>query len=401
MPWTTILGVMLLVMTGGVLTLWLVIAYRVHRMASFEHSIRKGIDLPEPEGGWPKLSVIIPAHNEEAMIDRCVESLRTQAYPNLELIFVCDRCTDGTVEILRKHAALDDRLVIIENESCPDDWAGKCNAARLGATKATGAWLLFSDADTHFEKDLCRASMARAIHEHYALVSLMTTLTTVHRFERIVQPVASMNLMRMFPLKRINRKDGSRPFANGQFMLFNRDFYEQVGGHASVKDDLLEDIAISRVISDAGGRIGLFFADHMLTCEMYDTFEAFKEGWKRIYIEACKRKPTRLRKLGFQAIAMGGMAPIIQVGALGYVMATWNQDRFMGLTLVVFVGVGWVTQIMTLMRINDLSGAPRLSAFAYPYANVVVGRIMFQAARDLVRRKPIRWGGREYILEAR
>jgi chlorobactene glucosyltransferase len=401
MTMMTIIGLILAVLSGGVLTLWLVIAWRVHRMASIEHSIRKGVDLPEPEGGWPRLSVVIPAHNEEAMIDRCVESLRRQNYPDLELIFVCDRCTDRTVELLREQARQDDRIVIIENETCPEDWAGKCNAARVGAEKASGDWLLFSDADTEFEAALCRASMAMAIHGEYALVSLLTTLTTTHRFERIVQPVASMNLMRMFPLGRINRASGSRPFANGQFMLFKRNLYEKVGGHASVKDDLLEDIAISRVISNGGGRVGVFFADHMLTCEMYDSFEAFKEGWKRIYIEACKRKPDRLRKSAWQAMASGAMAPMVQAISLGLAYGLWNADRPLALTLIVLVAFGLVAQLATLMRINGLSGAPKLSAFAYPYANVVVGRIMFRGAQDLVRGTPIKWGGREYILEAR
>ncbi|NDC52379.1 MAG: glycosyltransferase [Actinobacteria bacterium] len=74
------------------------------------------------------------------------------------MIFVLDRCTDGTLAELR---AIDDpRLVIIENGSCPEDWAGKCNAARIGAARARGELLLFTDADTWFDPRLVRATVA-------------------------------------------------------------------------------------------------------------------------------------------------------------------------------------------------------------------------------------------------
>ncbi|MHC4218765.1 MAG: glycosyltransferase family 2 protein, partial [Planctomycetota bacterium] len=146
-------------------------------------SVREGLDLLAPEGGWPALSIVVPAHDEQRVIDTCASLLRGQDYDNLQIVFVADRCTDDTVERLRRHANEDSRIVVVENTTCPDDWAGKCHAAQRGA-----------------------------------------------------QPVACANLLRMFPFSRTSRARSPRPFANGQFMLFRREAYERIGGHEGVKD---------------------------------------------------------------------------------------------------------------------------------------------------------------------
>ena len=91
----------------------------------------------------------------------------------------------------------------------------------------------------------------------------------------------------------VNRRDSRRHFANGQFMLFRRDVYDAIGGHEAVKGELLEDIALARVVGmrrhDYAG--GCLMADGMLFCRMYRSWEAFRRGWRRIYTEAAKRKP--------------------------------------------------------------------------------------------------------------
>ena len=80
---------------------WLIVLVRVARVASTRPTIRRGVDLPAPDGGWPSVSVIIPAHNEERVIERCGRSLLEQKYPALQSIFVLDRCTDETAARLR------------------------------------------------------------------------------------------------------------------------------------------------------------------------------------------------------------------------------------------------------------------------------------------------------------
>ncbi|MGH9422982.1 MAG: glycosyltransferase, partial [Thermoanaerobaculia bacterium] len=93
----------------------------------------------------PLVSVVIPARDEARVIDRTVRAFLAQTYPNLEVIVVNDRSTDGTGAILR---AIDDaRLTIIDGEEPPAGWLGKPWALHQGSSVARGELLLFADAD--------------------------------------------------------------------------------------------------------------------------------------------------------------------------------------------------------------------------------------------------------------
>ena len=126
--------------------------------------MRAGVEIPEPAGGWPRLTVVIPAHQEEDVIERCARSLMNQRYPNLEVIFALDRCTDRTESLLRAVIEADPRFRIVLIDDCPEDWAGKCNAAATGVANAEGDYLLFTDADTEFHEDLVRSVLSPLEH---------------------------------------------------------------------------------------------------------------------------------------------------------------------------------------------------------------------------------------------
>jgi glycosyltransferase involved in cell wall biosynthesis len=364
-------------------------------------TVREGLELPPPEGEGATLSIIVPAHNEERLIDTCAKLLREQDYPDLQIIFVADRCTDETLKRLQRHAAADPRVVVVQNTACPDDWAGKCHAAHRGAEHATGEWLLFTDADTRFHPQLARAAVAIALARDLDLLTLLSTLTYERIFERVAQPVASFNLMRLYPLSRVSARS-PRPFANGQFLLFRRAVYERIGGHAAVRDALLEDLAFARSIKEDAGRTLVALADGMLTCTMYDTLVEFMSGWKRIFIEACDRKPAKLRKEGWRTIAYGTILPLAQVGAIAIApVVAAAGDTQLAVTLAAAALAGWGVQAMMLLRTHMVARVPRHAALLFPLGSLIVGRVMLAAARDLEQGTPLVWGQRQYVLEPR
>ncbi len=392
----------LFALTSSGLLLWIIVLARMKLMRVGSQTVRDGCDLPAPPDGWPRLSIVVPVHNEQDMIERCAASLRAQTYDDLELIFVLDRCSDNTAGVLAGHAATDPRVTIVVNDHCPDDWAGKCHAAHLGAQRATGEWILFTDADTEFEPDLTRAAVALARHRDAALLSLLSTLTFVHHFEQVAQLAAAIQLMIMYPIERVKRGRQARPFANGQFMLFRRDWYDRIGGHAAVKDDLLEDIASARRVQGHGGRSEVLFADGMLSCSMYETLRDFEQGWKRIFIEACNRKPGRLLKWATRTLLLGVALPLVQLAALVAAPATMLIGHpWLGGGMAGTVLTSWILQGVALRRLATLARAPHASIALYPLGCLIVGRIMIAGARDLRRRRPVVWGGRRYVLTPR
>jgi chlorobactene glucosyltransferase len=382
--------------------MWVTVGLRVRRILHPRPTIRAGLDLPAAGGDAPLVSVIVPVHDEERVIDACATSLRAQDHPALQIVFVLDRCTDGTADILERHRADDPRVKLVTTTECPDGWAGKCNAAHAGAEAADGDYVLFTDADTVFDPRLVRASVALACDRDLGLLSLLSTLTTEHMHERIAQPVATMHLVRMYPIDRVNRRVEARPFANGQFMLFDRTWYDRIGGHAAVRNDLLEDIAFARRLRRHGGHGGLFLADEMLHCSMYESLAAFRTGWKRIFIEACKRRPTRLLKNGARVVMGGVLLPALQFATLLVGVAlvlgdAWTLGAFTIIVALLSIGLA----LRCLVRIFGLGGAPPSSALLFPVGSWIVAAVMFDGARDLWRRRPIAWGGREYVLEPR
>lgn len=384
------------------LVFWILAAREYDGIRRNPPTVQRGRRLPPPPSGWRRVSIVIPAHNEERVIERCCRSLMAQDHPDFEVIFVLDRCTDRTREILEPMVAVDPRLRILDNHDCPDDWAGKCNAAHRGAQLATGEIFVFTDADVRFDPQLLRSTVALAREDRRQLVSLLSTLTIEQRFERIVQPAASMQLLNQFPIDRINRRRFPRPFANGQFMLFERDMYERIGGHTAVKDDLLEDIAFARAVHHAGGSGAVYLADGMLEVSMYDSWPAFRTGWKRIFIESVKRSPRRLRKYALRLVVVGGVLPMAQVFALIGAILHLAADRpAMAAATALPTVVAWPIRRWTLRGCFRLAGADPALARWWHLGCLATASIMWEAARDLVHRTPVRWGGREYVLEPR
>ena len=384
--------------------LWMVLAIRAVREWRCALFIADALRLPAIP--LPLLTVVIPAHNEELMAPNCARSVLASDYPALELIFVLDRCTDGTRAALEPIAAADPRLRIVENSSCPTDWAGKCNAARVGADNARGELILFTDADTHFDPRLLRASVQLLRSRALSMLSLFSSPTHKHWFEMVVQPVTSLMLLKLFPMKRANAATGRRPFANGQFMLFERSAYQALGGHAAVKDDLLEDLAFARSMKRAKMEQGVAVSDGMLVVSMYDSWKAFQTGWKRIYIESCRRNPARMRKEALQLLVIVVAMPAIRTASVilaaialldGHPMDAGTRAFAVG---ALAVGIAApIIRFATLAWIHRTASFPVWSALLFPGAAIAVARIFFDGARDLNARTPVRWGGREYLLE--
>lgn len=358
-------------------------------------SLRSGLKDSVEES---PLSIVVPAHNEERVIGTCIDSLLAQRWQDLEVIVVADRCTDATESIVSERAARDPRLKLISNRECPQSWAGKCHAARLGAEYASGGWIAFVDADTQAHPDLMTAAVTEASRRETGLLSLLSDLTSNHWFERSTQPAAMMALLSMFPPDAVNRDDRSRTFANGQFMLFDREWYDRIGGHAAVKNDLLEDIAFAGHISKAGGRVNILRSDGLLSCSMYGSHEDFLRGWMRIFLEATRRKCRVLRKQAFRQLLFGIYLPVLCMLAIVFGSLIGGD---LGWTARILGAAGLVSQVIALLAVYRVARQPLWTVLLYPIGTWEVASVMRWADRTLRNREPVQWCGREYVIEPR
>jgi len=385
------------------LGVWAVLGYRAWREFRDAPFLRDVLAKGDEPAEWPRVGVVVPAHNERLVAGACAKSILASTYPNLEVVFVLDRCTDGTREALQPIADQDARLRIVENESCPPDWAGKCNAARLGAAQVQGDLLLFTDADTVFHPDLLRASVLLMRQRRWDMLSLLSAPTHNHWFENVVQPIASIALLKLFPMRRANMEGDRRAFANGQFMLFDRRAYEALGGHDAVKGDLLEDMGFARRMKATGMRQGVGASGGMLAVSMYDDWKSFRSGWRRIFIECCVRNPARLQRQALQLLAAGPLLSLVWLA--GFAFSAWTvwwgpceAATWAMVALSLSVGAYGASKL-TLLGAYRACAFPLWTVFLYPVGCTAVAGIFLQGARDLRVRRPVRWGGREYVLE--
>ena len=244
-------------------------------------------DIPDsPPPDPPKVSVIIPARNESRNIERCVRSVLGSAYPNFEVIVVDDHSDDGTGAIARGIAREDPRLRVVDAPALEGGWFGKQWACATGAREATGALLLFTDADTWHRPDLLPRTVNALFARGAELLSVVGSQEMRSFWERIIQP-------QMFALLSIryggsehvsNTKRPVDAIANGQFILVRRDSYDAMGGHAAVRDRVAEDMAMAQLFVAARRRIALFVANDQLSTHMYASLSELIAGWgKNIY----------------------------------------------------------------------------------------------------------------------
>jgi chlorobactene glucosyltransferase len=230
----------------------------------------------------PLISVVVPARNEAANIERCIRSLQAQTYPNLEIIVVDDRSTDATPQILARLAAEHDRLRVMAGKPLPPGWLGKSHAVAQGAQQAKGVWLLFVDADVALHPGALSGAYLVARQHGATMLSLWARQELLTRWERIVQPVIISLGHAIDPFQRVNSaRHPNISSANGQFILVERAAYDRIGGHAAVRNEVVEDQRLSWHLKRAGERILMLDGTRMLNTRMYTSLRGMWDGWSK------------------------------------------------------------------------------------------------------------------------
>jgi chlorobactene glucosyltransferase len=237
----------------------------------------------------PRLSVLIPARNEELRLRPCISTLSDSDFPILEILILDDHSTDGTAALVQQRAKGDPRIRLISGQLLPEGWVGKPWACHQLAQEAKGDYLLFVDADTRFS-DITLSNAINLAHEQQSdLLSLWPYLESLSWSERLVIPFVHLFILFYLPHW---AKGSLRCFgaANGQFVLFRRAAYEKIKGHESVRNHMVEDIAIARNMRAAGFKVlnldgtNPGYSIALVRCRMYTRFSEVWEGFtKNLY----------------------------------------------------------------------------------------------------------------------
>lgn len=258
-----------------------------------------------PESKRPKVSVIVPARNEEANLRTCLESLVRQKEMDFEVIVVDDASTDSTRQIASSFPG----VRILEARPLPSGWSGKANALFCGARVANGDWLLFTDADTvHLSGSLARA-IAEADRRGASLLSYSPEQEVDSLSEKAVMPVIFAELAATYRPSLVSDPRSPAAAANGQYLLISREAYDAVGGWAAVSKDLLEDVAMARAVKASGRKLVFRYGPDAVRTHMYRSFQQLREGWTKnlVLLFPSPVRLATLRFLEFLLIAGSGV----------------------------------------------------------------------------------------------
>lgn len=234
----------------------------------------------------PRVSILLPARHEERNIEPCVRSLLGQDYPDFEVLTLYDDDPqDGTSGLLQELVGEAPRLKVFQGEPLPHDWLGKHWACQQLAEAAQGELLLFTDADTRHHPQALREAMAALLTEEADLLTALPRQELGSWGERLVVPLIPWSILSFLPLGLAYRlRAPALSAANGQFMLFRAEAYRAIGGHAAVRGDVADDLALARRVKAHGLRWRLVDAQARVSCRMYRNFrEAFTGLSKNLF----------------------------------------------------------------------------------------------------------------------
>ncbi len=339
------------------------------------------------------VSVIIPARNEAANIDRVIRSVAFQGGWG-EILVVDDQSEDATPEIVRRLSEEIAGIELLRVEQLPVGWLGKCHALALGARRARGEWLLFTDADTEHRPGSLEAMLARARAGNVDLLSLSPGQRTETWWEKAVIPLVFVELAKVYPFEEVSDPSSPAAAANGQYLLVRRSAYERAGGHEAVRSEILEDVALARRVKQAGGRLLFLPGAEWVETRMYRRFGELWRGWSKNLFPL--------------------LAPDAAAG-LGTVTRWWLLDAlpataFLAASILFAVGRGAVAGALAVcglfvlalirhwsygQRLARLGFDSRLANYLAPGA-LLAGLLLLNSLRIHRLSGRVEWKGREY-----
>ena len=272
------------------------------------------------------VTVVLPVRDEAAQVGDCLAALLDQrGVDDLRVIVVDDGSTDGTADVVR--AVSDPRVRLISADPPPPGWLGKphaCAAGVAAADRTDDGVVAFVDADVRLFPDALAGAVAVLDRHALDLVSPWPRPVAHGLAERLVQPLVPWLWATTLPLRLAERSHRpSLSAAIGQFLVLTRRGYDRGGGHAAVRGEVLEDIALLRAVKRAGGRGGPVDGSRLAACRMYDGWPALRDGYAKSLWSAVGGSPVASSAAAVALTAVWVLPPLAalrgsRAGLVGY-----------------------------------------------------------------------------------
>ena len=367
----------------------LVTWFRLRNSRSLDEESDVPLDNP------PLVSVILPARNEAHNIARCMSSIMSTTYPNLELIVVDDSSSDGTAEIARGVATGDPRVRVVTCPPLPDGWFGKQWACAAGAKLASGSVLQFTDADTVHSPDLVPRSVKAMRARRAQLLSVAGRQQLGGFWERVIQPqVFTILGMRYGGTESVTQATSvSNKIANGQCIFVTHDSYNAIGGHASVRTSAAEDLMLAQKFFAARKRVVLVLGVNQLSTRMYGSLREIVSGWRK-NVFAAGLDTVPFGRIGRTMLPLFLLMPPLMELLPPLALGLAALGVAAGSTLLLWAVISCAATLIWWIVVYVTTGENPLYALAYPLGALMLLYIFVTA---VIRGRRVTWKGRTYI----
>ncbi len=363
---------------------WTVTAVRLVRFLRNGRLVERAEENPEPQA-WPKVSVVVPARDEAKRIGAALRSLANQDYPAFEVIAVDDRSSDETGAIMDRVGEEDPRIRILHVRDLPEGWLGKSHAMQLGAQRATGDLLLFTDGDVVFAPDALRLAVRYLLGRRVDHLALLPGLVPGGYWEDAAKSYFGMLFIVGVRAWAAGSSSKDVYVGIGAFNLLRRTAYEAIGRHETLRLEIADDLMLGKRVKQAGFRQEALIASDHLRLRWQEGVGGFIRG---------------LEKNGFASI--GYSVPILLLVtfliflyyAIPYLgVLSFRDARASGYALAVLLMHGTFGYFVSRYR-NGWLLAPVLpcAAFLFLFA-------LWRSAVVTLRRKGVQWRDTFYPLE--
>lgn len=376
-----------------------------------------GEEEPPPRGpeAWPSVCALVPARDESKSLPHTLPALLGQDYPgDFTVILFDDRSEDGTADVARKLAeesGLSDRLSLLSGADLPEDWVGKVWALEQAASYCglgsyqekpsqppipKPKYLLLTDADIRHTPASLRRLVSESESDGLALNSRMARLRSASGAERLLIPPFVLFFNMLYPMRRVNDRRSSIAAAAGGCVLLASSALEDAGGFCSIKDEIIDDVNLARVIKRRGFPIRLALS--RTEVESIRVYESLGTIWAMI-------RRTAFTELGYSWLRLAGtlfgmafmflLPPLWALAGVGLTVANivgwWLISPPWGIFLAVEGFLAWVLMAMVYLPAVDFFGLRKMWLWTLPLAGVIYEAITLDSALQYLRGRRGGW----------
>ncbi len=237
------------------------------------------------QADWPGnnlVSILIPARNEEDNLPGVLNSLQNLSYQNIEILVFDDESNDGTANVVKSFAKIDQRIKLFQSDGLKESWRGKNYACYQLAQVAKGDYFLFIDADVLLNTNIIESSLCEMQKRKLSLLSVFPKQVMKTSAERKSVPVMNYILLSLLPLVFVRYSPfKAHAAANGQYMLFDAVAYRKYQPHKRFKESVVEDIRIAQFYKKVKAKVGCYLGDERISCRMYKGYDEAIAGFSK------------------------------------------------------------------------------------------------------------------------